>query len=650
MNGGRKRAVIEGVYPEIDAGLFPAKRSTGDPVDVEADIFADGHEAVSAVLAYRKAESETWKETPMTLLGNDRWHGRFFVSEQGIYHYTVAGWVDHFKTWKHGLEKKHEAGVDASIDLKIGAEMVNSAASRASGPDASRLSALAKELGNERGVFESRARVALSEELERLMQMYPDRSFQTRYERELRVEVDRERASFSAWYEMFPRSASPTAGKHGTFSDCIKLLPYVEELGFDVLYFPPIHPIGTSFRKGKNNSLKPTADDPGSPWAIGSEAGGHKAIHPELGSVSDFKKLIREAKKRGIEIALDIAFQCSPDHPYVREHPDWFVTRPDGTIQYAENPPKKYEDIYPINFESPDWEALWKELLSIFEYWIDVGVKIFRVDNPHTKSFYFWEWAINELRTAHPDVIFLAEAFTRPRRMYRLAKLGYNQSYTYFTWRNSPGDMRDYLTELTGTGVSEYYRPNFWPNTPDILHHDLQTGGRGGFITRLVLAATLSSNYGIYGPAFELLEHTPREPGSEEYLNSEKYEIKKWNRDRADSLKAEIGAVNTARRENPALQRNRNLRFHNSDNPNLLCYSKATDDGSNVVMVVVNMDFHNAQTGRVEFSPAAVGLSHTFPFTLVELLSGETYTWREYWNFVSLDPESRPVHILKLEK
>jgi starch synthase (maltosyl-transferring) len=481
------------------------------------------------------------------------------------------------------------------------------------------------------------------------MDATPDRSLQSDYVRTLRIQADRERAAFSTWYEVFPRSTSPEPGEHGTFADLMNRLEYIASLGFDIVYLPPIHPIGHTKRKGKNNALQAGPNDPGSPWAIGSEEGGHTAIHPELGTLDEFRKLVSAAKTFDMEIALDIAFQCSPDHPWVREHPQWFVMRPDGTVQFAENPPKKYEDIYPINFETEDWEALWNELKGVFEHWIDAGVRVFRVDNPHTKAYGFWQWLIDDLVGRYPDLIFLAEAFTRPRRMYGLAKLGFTQSYTYFTWRNDPRDMRDYLTELTTTEVAEYFRPNFWPNTPDILHEDLQSGGTPAFMARYVLAATLSSNIGIYGPAFEQVENTPREPGSEEYLNSEKYEVRYWELHQTGDLTDFISAVNGARRDNPALHRNRNLRFHAVDNPNLLCYSKASDDGTNVIFVVVNMDYHATQSGWVEFSPAAVGRPHVTPFTVRDLLTGGSYSWDAYWNYVELDPTASPVHLFRLE-
>lgn len=653
---GRRRLVIDRVFPEIDCGSFPVKRVAGDDVVVDADAFADGHDAVRLLLRHRRRGGR-WSEIEMEALGNDRFRASFRVPQPGRYEYTVCGWVDHFRTWKDGIARKHAAGVETDVDLLIGADLVADAAARAeeagarARTDASRLREIEAALRDETAFHGERTRVATSTELAELMDRRPDRSLQTDYPRTLRVHADRERAAFSAWYEVFPRSTSPEPGEHGTFHDLANRLDYIAELGFDIVYLPPIHPIGHTKRKGRNNALTAGPQDPGSPWAIGSAEGGHTAIHPELGTLDDFKELVAAAQRYGMEVALDIAFQCSPDHPWVHEHPDWFGLRPDGSVQYAENPPKKYEDIYPLNFETPEWEALWRELRGVFEHWIDAGVRVFRVDNPHTKSYGFWQWLIDDLTERYPDLIFLSEAFTRPRRMYGLAKLGFTQSYTYFTWRNTPQDLTDYLTELTTTEVAEYFRPNFWPNTPDILHEDLQTGGRPAFMARYALAATLSSNVGIYGPAFELVEHTPREEGSEEYLHSEKYEIRYRELHQAHDITGFIAAVNRARRENPALQRTvRNLTFHGVDNPNLLCYSKRTDDGENVIFVVVNMDYHATQAGWVEFSPAAVGLPRVTPFTVRDLLTDIAYSWDGFWNFVELDPAKSPVHLFRLER
>jgi starch synthase (maltosyl-transferring) len=571
LSEGRKRIIIEGVSPEVDGGHFPAKGTIGDTIDVEADVYADGHDSLSAVLLYRYKNDNEWTEVAMRHLGNDRWRGSFRTEKTGGYAFTVRAW------------------------------------------------------------------------LERL----PSQSTVT-YPRELVVTVDREKAGFSAWYEMFPRSASPVPGRHGTFKDCEARLPYIAEMGFDVLYLPPIHPIGKTGRKGKNNTLPAGPEDPGTPWAIGSSEGGHKAINPRLGTLVDFKHLLSKAKQLNIEIALDIAFQCSPDHPYVKEHPEWFLHRPDGSIQYAENPPKKYQDIYPLNFETEDRQGLWEELKSIVVYWAKQGVRIFRMDNPHTKPFPFWEWLLSEAKKEYPDVIFLAEAFTRPKIMYRLAKLGFDQSYTYFSWRNNKKDITEYLTELTQTPVKDFFRPNFWPNTPDILNEYLQTGGRAVFMARLVLAATLSSNYGIYGPAFELMENRPREPKSEEYFNSEKYEIKHWDIDRADSLKDFISRVNRIRRENAALQMNRNLWFNTTNNDQLICYSKHTDDLTDIILVVVNFDPHTTQTGTVNVPLKSWGFDVEKPYKVHDFLSDKEYFWRGEWNYVELNPAVCPAHVFHL--
>jgi len=464
------------------------------------------------------------------------------------------------------------------------------------------------------------------------------------------VVVDREKARFSIWYEMFPRSCALEPGRHGTFKDCEARLPYIAAMGFDVLYFPPIHPIGHTHRKGRNNNPVANPDDPGTPWAIGSEEGGHKSIHPQLGTVEDFQSFVAKAREYDIEIALDIAFQCSPDHPYVKEHPEWFHWRPDNTVQYAENPPKKYEDIYPLEFETENWQELWEELKSIVLFWIEQGIRIFRVDNPHNKPFRFWEWLITDIKMSYPDVIFLSEAFTRPKVMYQLAKLGFTQSYTYFAWRNTKLELTQYFTELTQTEVREYFCPSLWSNTPDILTEYLQFGGRPAFMARLVLAATLGSSYGIYGPAFELCENRPREPGSEEYLDSEKYEIKSWDIARPDSLKDFIARVNRIRRENAAFHSDWSLRFHEVDNEQLICYSKRTDDLSNVVLVVVNLDPHHTQSGWVEFSLEELGIDPQKPYQMHDLLSDARYLWQGSRNYVELNSQIVPAHIFRMRR
>jgi len=527
--------------------------------------------------------------------------------------------------------------------------MIREANNQASAADNKTMQDRAKTLESASVAQSRKAEVALSDDIARLMDIYAERQPVT-YPRELAVSVDQEKARFSSWYEMFPRSSASQPGRHGTFKDCEARLPYVKEMGFDVLYLPPIHPIGRANRKGKNNSVTCNPNDPGTPWAIGAEEGGHKAIHPQLGTMEDFRHLVNEARKHDIEIALDIAIQCSPDHPYVREHPEWFVWRPDKTIQYAENPPKKYQDIYPLNFESDHWRELWEEVKSVFLFWTEQGVRIFRVDNPHTKPFRFWEWLIAEVKKACPEAILLAEAFTRPKVMYQLAKLGFTQSYTYFAWRNTKTELTRYLQELTQTDVAEYFRPNFWPNTPDILTEYLQTGGQPAFTTRLVLAATLTASYGIYGPAFELGVNLPREPGSEEYLDSEKYEIKHWDINRKDSLKDFIARVNHIRRENPALQSNQNLWFHAIDNEELICYSKHTNDLSNIIVVVVNLNPHYAHSGWVHLPLERWGLDTQQPYQMHDLLSGARYLWHGAENYLELNPAICPAHIFRVHK
>ena len=644
---GRNRVIIEGVTPEIDGGRFPIKRITGEETIVEADILTDGHDALSCALLYRKEGDLYWTEAPMQALGNDRWRGSFIVQELGRYQYTVQGWVDNFKTWSRDLAKRVQAGQDVTVDLLIGAEMVESAHQHASQMSATWLDTYAKAL---RAGGEDAAHQALSPELTRLMATYGKRVFVTTYDKELEIVVDRERARFGAWYELFPRSCASVPRQHGTFKDVEKRLDYVAAMGFDVLYLPPIHPIGQSFRKGRNNTTEAGPNDPGSPWAIGSELGGHKAIHPELGTLEDFRHLVETASQYGIELALDIAFQCAPDHPYVTEHPEWFRKRPDGTIQYAENPPKKYQDIYPFDFETEQWRELWVELKSIFQFWIDQGVRIFRVDNPHTKPFPMWEWLIGEIKRDYPETIFLAEAFTRPKALYGLAKRGFTQSYNYFPWRNTKWELTQYLTELTQTQVRDFVGPNLWPNTPDILPEYLQFGGRPAFMARFILAATLGPSYGIYGPAFELCDNHPLAPGREEYLDSEKYEIKNWDIERPDSLRELIGKVNQIRHANPAFHANHNLRFHEVDNEQIIAYSKSNEDRTNEVLVVVNLDPHYKQSGFISLPLEDLGLDPRQPYQAHDLLTEARYIWHGMRNYVELDPQTVPAHIFVIRR
>ena len=647
MDDGRNRVVIEGVSPEIDGGRFPIKRTVGEAVVVEADAFTDGHDAISLVLLHRRESDEAWLEVPMTPLVNDRWRGEFQVTELGRACYTLVGWVDRFKTWTRDLRKRIDAGQDVAVDLLIGAQLIEEAAAEAPATDAASMQAVAAALrANEKGVGER----VFAPDLAWLMDRYAVRHFTTRYERELPVTVDPVLARFSTWYELFPRSASPEFGRHGTFADVEAQLPEIAAMGFDVLYLPPIHPIGRSFRKGANNTTTAEPGDPGSPWAIGAEEGGHKDILTELGTLEDFKRLVARSREHGIALAMDIAFQAAPDHPYVTEHRAWFRERPDGTIQYAENPPKKYQDIYPFDFESDDWRAMWEELRSVFDYWCQQGVRVFRVDNPHTKAFLFWEWCIGGIKAEYPDTIFLSEAFTRPKVMYRLAKAGFTQSYTYFTWRNTSTELREYLTDLTRTEVAEYFRPNFWPNTPDILPEYLQFGGRPAFLTRLILAATLTASYGMYGPAFEALEATPLAPGREEYWESEKYEIRHWPVEPRQRMREVITIVNRIRRENPALQTNRTLAFHASENDQLIAYSKTTDDGANLILTVVNLDPHHRQSGWINLPLDAFGIDPAESFQVHDLLGGGRYMWNGSRNYVEIDPYAMPGHIFHIRR
>ena len=639
---GRRRVVIENVQPEIDSGRFPIKRVMGQIIEVQADAFTDSHDALVCVLRYRHASEKAWREVAMMPLGNDRWRASFPITELGQYIYTLTAWADHFLSWRQEFARRNDAQ-DIAVALQTGAKLVGEASARSDGEHQLQLQQLAKELRTAKP--DAGITLALSETLENLMRQHSDRSLASDYPDILSVWSEPVKARYSTWYEFFPRSCLGDDMEHGSFAECEKLLPYVAEMGFDVVYLPPIHPIGLTKRKGSNNTLEASDTDVGSPWAIGSADGGHKSIHPQLGTLDDFRSLVMKAGELGIDIALDIAFQCSPDHPYVREHPEWFSRRADGGIQYAENPPKKYEDIVPFNFECDAWNELWHELLDVFLFWIEQGVYLFRVDNPHTKPFPFWEWLIVEVKRRHPETLFLAEAFTRPKIAYRLAKLGFSQSYTYFPWRNSKRELETYFTELTRTDVCEYFRANLWPNSPDILTEYLQFGGRPAFMLRLVLAATLGANYGIYGPAYELMEATPRESGKEEYLNSEKYQVRRWKLDRADSLKDFIARVNRIRRENPALQQDLNLQFFDVDNDNLLCYAKSTPDNVDTILVVANLDPHHTQSGWVTLPPAALGLDELHSYQVQDLLTSARFLWNGARNHVEINPLVAPAHI-----
>ena len=663
-DGLSRRVIVERIEPEIDGGRFAIKRAIGETVDVTATIFADGHDVVVAVLRDRHvrglgigdwglgakeaeaipSRASEWHETAMTMVapGTDRWTARFDVTAIGWHEYEIVAWVDRFLAWQRDIRVKSSAGQDVSVELLEGALIVRDAASRASDADAAWLLEQADALSDSTPP-EDRLAIALGEELAAAMAAGTDRSRATESPRR-RVWVDRVRARFGAWYEMFPRSAGADPARSGTFREAAALLPRIADLGFDVVYLPPVHPIGTSFRKGRNNALVAGPTDPGSPWAIGSAEGGHTAVDPGLGTLEDFAAFVREAERLRLEVALDLAWQCSPDHPWVSEHPEWFRHRPDGTIKYAENPPKKYQDIYPFDFECEEWPALWHALLEVTRFWIDRGVKIFRVDNPHTKTFGFWEWMIGEVRAEHPDVVFLSEAFTRPAPMRYLAKAGFTQSYTYFTWRNTKAELTEYFTELTSTEVREYLRPNLFANTPDILHAYLQHGGRPAFQARLLLAATLGATYGIYS-GFELAEGQAV-PGTEEYADSEKYQYRKWDWNRPGNLNELVARVNQIRRTHRALQVDRTLQFHATDNPEIIAYSKSSLDGAETIVVVVNLDPHHMQHGHVELPWMAAEES----YEIRDLIDDVQYQWRGAWNYVRFDPDIRQGHILWLPK
>lgn len=672
---GRSRVVIEAVEPQVDCGRYPACRILGDKVTVSAAIFADGHDHVAARLQFRQKSDRRWRSAEMVAQGNDIYTASFIVDKLGTWEFSVTGWIDHLDTWCSDLRKRLDAQPDPQnpqpgdtpqnipLALRSGALLLEQTARCARGRDAKQLTEIVASLrwmaDQEAALYE----YPLSPHIQSLAARYPDLSFAATSGTPLTMWVDRERARYSTWYELFPRSTSALPGGHGTFADVERQLPEIAAMGFDVLYLPPIHPIGTAYRKGKNNAVSAMPGDTGSPWAIGSAkigetGGGHLAIHPELGTLEEFHHLIAATAHHHMEVALDIAFQCSPDHPWVHEHPDWFQIRPDGSIQYAENPPKKYQDIYPLNFESADWRSLWSALHDVFAYWIHQGVHIFRVDNPHTKALPFWEWCIGKIRQKHPETIFLAEAFTRPHVMYSLAKAGFTQSYTYFTWRTTKTELETYLEEITRPPVSDFFQPNFWPNTPDILHKGLQEGGRPAFMQRLILAATLTANYGIYGPAYELCENAPATPSlgkseSEEYMDSEKYEIRQRDRNAPHSLVPLITNVNNIRRANPALQTNGSLHFHPVDNPNLICYSKSARNpthGDNTILVAINLDPHNEQAGWIDLDLKTLGIPYNQSFDVEDLLTGTHYKWHDRSNYVALRPEVQPAHIFRITR
>jgi starch synthase (maltosyl-transferring) len=647
IDAPRRTVVIESLTPAVDCGRYPVKREVGAILEVEADIFKDGHDVLVAYLKYRRPGERAWRETPMRHVDNDRWAGAFTLEVLGRYHYTIEALAEPFRSWLADLEKRHEGGQDLASALGEGVVLIRAAAERATGDDRRALSRYAGRIEHAVTPAETVA-LAGEAELGALMARHIDRTEATWAERELEVVVDRERARFAAWYEFFPRSGV-SVDRSATFKEAEAQLTRAAAMGFDIVYLPPIHPIGRAHRKGRNNTLVAAPGDPGSPWAIGSVDGGYTAVHPDLGTLDDFDRFVEAARRLGLEVALDFAIQCSPDHPWVREHPEWFFHRPDGTIKYAENPPKKYQDIYPLNFQCEDPRPLWEEMRRILEFWIGHGVRTFRVDNPHTKPVKFWEWLIRAVEDAHPEVIFLAEAFTRPKMMQVLAKAGFTQSYTYFTWRNDKQELIDYLTEITTPPVAEYFRGNFWPNTPDILHETLQRGGRPAFKTRLGLAATLSSLYGIYS-GYELCENVAREPGSEEYLNSEKYEYKVRAWDAPGNLVEYVTRINRIRRENRALHGYRNLRFYLSDDPHILFFGKMTPARDNVVFVAANLDPFAAHAGLVDVPIAELGIDAHQTYRMRELVGDQSHEWRGPRVYVELNPEIEPVQIFVLQR
>jgi starch synthase (maltosyl-transferring) len=665
------RPVVRGVRPQVDGGARAAKTTVGELLAVAADAFVDGHDALWVEVRYRHASSSKWDTVPMRPLYDDRWLGELPVQATGLYRFSVRARVDHFATWCRDLAARAEAGQDLTTELVVGAELIGAAASRARAGNRRTLAALAEAVrtgvrGLEGDVPDELARSALriatardrtladvlfSEGFGRLMGELADpRSATTSPVYSVLAEAPK--ARFGSWYEMFPRSASSDPKRHGTFADVRARLDYVEQMGFDVLYLPPVHPIGLTARKGRDGAIATEPGDPGSPWAIGAAGGGHASLHPDLGTIRDFEELVADAARRGIDVAIDLAFQASPDHPWVKEHPEWFRHRPDGTIRSAENPPKRYEDIYPFDFSGSDWPGLWTALLDVVRFWVGHGVQVFRVDNPHTKPFAFWEWLLASLRSEAPDLIFLSEAFTRPRVMEHLARIGFTQSYTYFTWRTTKWELETYMTELTRSEVADYFRPNLWPNTPDILSAELQSGGRAAFLSRLVLAATLSASYGIYGPAFELREHLPRHRGSEEYRRSEKYEVRSWDLVSPLSLAPFIGLVNRIRRDHVALQFNDTLAFHHTDNDQIIAYSKvrATADGQDTIVVLVNLDHHFPQSGWVTLDLDGLGVAAGASYVMHDLLTDARYVWEGATNFVKLDPDEVPCHIFSVKQ
>ena len=640
--------VIENVKPSVDDGRFPIKRVVGDTLTVTATIFRDGHGKIVPLLKYKeKCSDQAWTEVEMksTNPGLDLWQGSFNLEKNTRYLYTVEAFTDIYLSWLIDATKKFDDGQDIASDLLEGQQHLEETLRRLGGND---YLSQTLEMINTSESQAAKMAIFSEQRLKDFMKEHSARSDAAEFEPSLEVIVDRVQARYSAWYEMFPRSQGTVPGQSSTFVDCKARLPEIKEMGFDVVYLPPIHPIGVTNRKGPNNSLVAGPNDPGSPWAIGNEHGGHKAVEPSLGTLEDFMDFEQACHQIGMEVALDFALNCSPDHPYIKEHPEWFLRRPDGTIKYSENPPKKYEDIHSFDYEAPNgaWKTLWEELKDVLLFWAERGVRIFRVDNPHTKSIPFWEWVMAEVQAIYPDTIFLAEAFTRPAVMKRLAKIGFTQSYTYFTWRNFKKEIIEYLTELTQSEMKEYYRGNFFANTPDILPEILQVGRRPAFKMRFALAATLSSVYGIYS-SYELCEAAAIE-GKEEYLNSEKYEIKVWDWDRPGNIKNYIALINKIRRENPALHLYDNLKFHEAHSENVLFYSKATPDQSNIILAAVNLNPFSTQQARLDIPIDKFDIGSDEPYRLHNLITGESHLCRGREFVVTLDPHQEPAHIFRL--
>ena len=642
----QKRVVIDAVSPQINCGEFFIKRIVNEIVNVKAHVLVDGHDVIAASVVYKHENERKWSEARMHPIENDEWAASFSVEKQGFYSYKVQGWVDYALNWQHGIERKIDDNQHVKSELLEGVLYLEALLKKANKTETDYLSNCIAQFKNEHA-YDDAVTEAKSKTLHAIFVKYPEKHLVNETQ-DLQVYVDRKQARFSTWYEFFPRSSSELEGQHGTFKDCERLLPRVAKMGFDTLYFPPVHPIGEVNRKGKNNTTEAKEGDVGSAWGIGSKHGGHKDLHPELGSVKDFKHLIKKAKDLNIEIAMDYALQAAPDHPWVTSHPDWFKWRPDGTVQYAENPPKKYQDILPIYWESQDYKNLWNECLDTMLYWIDCGINVFRVDNPHTKPYYFWNWLISEVKQKHPDVIFLAEAFTKPKVMQRLAKEGYTQSYTYFTWRDHKHELIEYMTELTQSDLREYMQPNFWPNTPDINPFHLQGANESKYLQRYALAATLSSSIGIYGPVFEQMI-SDAIPGKEEYYMSEKFQLKHYDWFKENKLTLLISKINAIRHQNEALQQTNNIKFCHIENDNLLAFYKWNQDKTNELLIVISLDQYYAQRGNVQLPLHDLGIYNGQQIRVEDLVTGSSYNWHSEWNFVELHP-TLPFHIFKINK